>query len=358
MNYYYWFIIVLIFIAISLETGLIEKFTNFAYDKCDKIALAKWENPPHFNQIIHEPPLAGNPCPFTSPSQCPSTKASFEICRRECGDDVVETFFDKPKMWIYVPTEVSARFWSDFVGRRTEQIPPAYIQMCIERQFNLQKSMDVKILSDCDLRDWLSEDEMAVIVNRPLTSLDRANFIKYTLLNKYGGLWMPPFVIQLHSMEFPSYFFDKNNVILFGYKQDAFGRGNLMDDTIVGGGADTAIFKTIADLARRNLQWQTATSNFDDTYCVTLNDLISRNKINLHHFNHNENGRLDKGAKPISVDSMVSLNPTLLANSDMVKMIIIPNEQINSRFKQQYIARLSREQLETSDMWIGKLLRL
>jgi hypothetical protein len=349
MKALYWFVILLIFLALMMDTGLAEKFTNFAYGVCKNgLSVSKWEDIRRLNPEIPYEQSAGAPCR----GSCPA--GVLEVCKRNCGDDVVEGFFGSEKIWVYVPTEISSRFWADFGSRRTVQMPSAFEQLCIDSVRSANKNMEVVVIADCDLDRYLKPDEMAVVVARSNDCIDRYNFIKWTILSRHGGLWMPPHVICLRSLDFPSRFFNDNSVIAFGQRRDSMGRGLAIDDCIVGGGRNR-IFAELAGLARRNLQWPTRTTAFEETYLRAFNDMVARPSCDLHFFNRNENGRLDRAGIPVTVDAMVSQNPTVLLNPEEVRMVALPYADAKKLFKYQYLTRLSKEQILGGDMWISRL---
>ena len=351
MTKVYWIVILLIFITLMLDTGIAEKFTNFAYNMCkDGLSISKWEQIRRLNPEIAYRKSAGAPCGI-----CPA--GALEVCKRNCGDDIVEGFFGSQKIWIYVPTEISARYWSDFGSRRVVQLPSAFEQLCIESIRNVNKNMEVVVLADCDLDRYLKADEMAVVVARSNECYDRYNFIKWSILHRFGGIWIPPTVIGCRGLEFPSHFFNKGSIIAFGQNRDSLGRGMNIDDCIVGGGSDCDIFGELAGLARRNLQWPTRTTKFEETYLRAFNDMVGRTGVDLHLFNHNENGRLDRAGIPITIDALVSHNPTVLLYPEHVRMIATPYNDAKKLFKYQWLTRLSREQILGGEMWISQLFK-
>ena len=103
-----------------------------------------------------------------------------------------------PPLWLYYNTsDVNSRFWSDFGGRSTRALNMPFLNLCYDtiakHNGEMYRIEVIGGLSDLALRlgGW---NALPAPLQNPLASVNEAelNWIRATVLAKYGGLWVQP----------------------------------------------------------------------------------------------------------------------------------------------------------------------
>jgi hypothetical protein len=242
-------------------------------------------------------------------------------------------FEKKPNMWIYLPSEFSARFWQNFGSRNSFQHLPAIYQICLASiiQRNMQ-NWNINIIYQEDVKDYI--DLGCSLFDYP-ESQDKCDFIKFSLLNKYGGIWIPYHSLFFHSLD-PTII--KNTLYI------------NPNASVVGGEAGNPEFHKLSQMAYQGMLLKRRSSYFTNPY--------NRYLINNYPVdNSNVDGLVDYNNKKIDPDNLFSQNMTIFKNIKNVKFVILPLKEIVRGHKYNVYLRLSQEQLLESNMWISSLIR-
>ena len=111
---------------------------------------------------------------------------------------------DKPPIWLFIPTsEVSSRHWLDFGNRSSRALNIPLSNLCYQTivEHN-HPDYHVRIISGVSgLTELLGQDALPSLLKRhgDLASLGPAemNWIRATVLARFGGLWLNPSTICL-----------------------------------------------------------------------------------------------------------------------------------------------------------------
>ena len=108
-------------------------------------------------------------------------------------------FFSKNKktIWIYNPILKNSNKWKGVYSRRSVQDTIGLVKLCINSaQFNLGKDYNIKLFNQDDLDTLIPEsmDLLDLCKTRKVKDI----CIKYSILYKYGGVWLPNSTIILN----------------------------------------------------------------------------------------------------------------------------------------------------------------
>jgi hypothetical protein len=129
---------------------------------------------------------------------------------------------DKPILWIYVnDSDVNSRYWSDFGARSSRVLNVPFLNICYERTVKANAGdYRIEVISGlADLAVRLGGWEALPTPLRNAQTVVREpelNWIRATVLAKWGGLWVAPSTVFLKPMgPLP-----KDKVVFFGTDDD------------------------------------------------------------------------------------------------------------------------------------------
>jgi hypothetical protein len=344
-------VFIIIILIGSLEIGYHEKFmdlTKSMIEKCKKIQWNRWLNPPPNSDwanpiIIESEKIIPKPLTFPGP------------------EGIVENFLPlgKPKCWLYYPGEWSARFWGSFYSRMGWQQYPDLIDLCkksIEKYLGNQ--FDLQLINNLTLRNYMSKEDIEFMDQYP-NSDDKFNFMKYSLLENQGGLWMPLDSICFKQIDFPGWnsVFGGNGIMTIGlWKDDTY-----LNDSVIGGCSLNPVFTYMKSNAKTRMCQYARSSQVINYYMKILSSLIGKFKKSgeIVHIDlrNNQDGRRDIMNNWIDESNFFSENYTVVNTPDNVWFITLMTSEWKNLREYQYIFRLSKEQILQSNLWFSKLIR-
>jgi len=342
-------LVVLLFIVIGFEFKLIDpsffkktNSNNESFTSYNKSFKEMCETCPsiYSGQYLSNAPDAGDDWRNDLICEKPIQPKPAEHCLSEKIKNTIESFTSylttdidskKPIMWIYVPYEVSSRFWDTFFSRKDfQKLPPIY-NTCLEtiQKHNSDKWNIVVLRPDT----VLSYIDFPLLHTYP-TSMDKTEFIKWSILEKYGGLWVPYHTISING-------FNPKMIDEFYYNSTA---------EIVGGPKGMYISRKLRELSKGYMCSYKNSSDFTQVYRKLI---LENNPPN----NSNIDGHMDFNSKTLKADMLFAQNMTILADVNKVDCLILPLKEIETSHKYNVYLRLSKDQLLSSNMWVGSLLR-
>ena len=102
----------------------------------------------------------------------------------------IEYFLPQKNAWILNLNEISSRFWKNFKSRRILQSNSGIEDFCLESiTKNLGKNFKINILNLKNLKFFLPEKYEILQKCKDIKIFKY--LLKYYILEKYGGLWLP-----------------------------------------------------------------------------------------------------------------------------------------------------------------------
>jgi len=128
---------------------------------------------------------------------------------------------NNPVMWLYYDqSDVNSRFWADFGARSSRVINTPYLNLCYESIVKQNgRAYTVKVLAGLSdvallLGGW---KELPKALQNPIAPVGEAelNYIRATVLRRFGGLWINPSCIFMKPLPELG-----NKVVFFGTNKD------------------------------------------------------------------------------------------------------------------------------------------
>jgi hypothetical protein len=259
-----------------------------------------------------------------------------------------------PIVWVYNPYEESAKFWKDFMSRRHRQTTSGLRRLCLTTILKHFPEYNYRIVvSNQDNLLALMGNEYNVC--RPLYPYLKNEYIKYALLEKYGGYWIPIDTVMMKSLNNTLNDYYNGKLIVSGYVSTQYKDIFSYDSMYIGGKKGNAIIKDIVNLIRNLANTFQNEIHFKDTIhkyfqeiCEKNNRLISRQ--NMVSFLNNK-------------DEMLSFEDLYSQNNNMPPMdtlTIIPThyDVVMKKHMWNYIERMDTQQLLESEMWITYAIQM
>ncbi len=264
----------------------------------------------------------------------------------------------KPILWIHTTHEVNARNWPSFFSRNTTKLNQPYILSCLESIVkNCGESFNICLIDDSSFTRLLPKWDIQVRkLANPIRSHIRT-LAMAKLLHTYGGMQIPDSTIVMKDLK-PLY--DKNVSDKCCFVGETLSRNvtatytSLFPNTqIIGCKKNSPVIaEYILKLELLNSRDYTNEMDFlgdmqRNLYQYTLNGKM--NKISGCVF-----GAKDNNNRDVTIDRL--LGNTFIDFSPKLCCIYLPSNEILTRTKFSWFARLSQDQLRTCDTIAAKWL--
>jgi hypothetical protein len=238
----------------------------------------------------------------------------------------------KPLLWVYVPEETGVVKWNSFMGRdKNEQYLSIY-KLCLN-SIMLHNSNDFHIV-------LLHKDNVSYYLPKftfpPNTNRINSNALRFSILNEYGGIYMP-----IHTLCFRPLISLYSNT----KQNDLTVFGNIESDVAIANPRKTAnIFAQYYESRKNGLRGGSA---FDDI----PSKLAEKNKVSI--MDDTLIGYRDIYGEELTSSHFVSQNHTRMKNQDNTHLIVI---KMDSYRKDSFLLRMSEKQILNSNMWVSYLV--
>jgi len=259
-----------------------------------------------------------------------------------------------PIVWVYNPYEESAKFWKDFMSRRNRQPTSSLRRLCLTTILKHFPEYNYRIVvfNQDNLEGLLGEHYK---VCHPLYPYLKNEYIKYALLEKYGGYWVPIDTVIMRSINNTLNDYYNGKLIVSGFVSTQYKDIFSYDSTYI---ACKSGHPLIRDIVKYIKQLSNSFQNeihFKDTLhkyfqetCEENNKLVS--KYNMVSF-------LNKNGEMLSFEDLYSQNNNM---SSMDKLTIIPTlyDIVMKKHMWNYVERMNSQQLLESEMWITYAIQM
>jgi hypothetical protein len=262
----------------------------------------------------------------------------------------------KPIMWVYNPYEYNATEWENFGSRRLKQPTPGLIEACLDSIYNKSnRDFTVIIFNQDDLHrllpDFFKNKDFVIKIKNDYVLM---NFIKYALLVKYGGYWIPADTILIKSIKdtIPIY---KNNkfITLTKNNMNFIDFDGLSDDYIacqknnpIAVECQNFILKNI-DTFQNSILFKNAVNKYFNSILPNYSNNITPIYIGLLKDNNNV----------FLNESMLFSQMNTQINPDVYFIPLFYNT-IRLRPKLNWIERMNKKDILKSNMQLSKWLLL
>jgi hypothetical protein len=130
---------------------------------------------------------------------------------------LLERGLNKPVLWLYYnDSDVNQRQWLDFGARNSYALSIPFLNLCYQRIVEKNHNeYQVRVIAGLTgLAELIGADSLPDDLRNPIASVNHAemNWIRTTVLSRFGGLWVSPYVVCLKSFGV----LPKDKVVFFG----------------------------------------------------------------------------------------------------------------------------------------------
>lgn len=267
--------------------------------------------------------------------------------------ETIISLSDKPKLWIYNPYYTNSKHWLNFYSRRHRQDTYPIIEFCIETiHYNCNNDFEIIIFNQDDLNKLIPEYLKTCRITKDETVFE--DYVKFAILEKYGGFWMPCDTIMLHPLKASFDKYNKNFFLTFSRNNLNYVNNSGFSDKIIAAKAQNSVCKKMLEMIvkqRNNFGYALYFKNDLNRY---FNSIL---QDSLHyHFDYN--GEQDITNKFISAEHLFTVNYVDFKDKDYIKIVYLNLWYINDSPNYSYLLRMSKQQILDSNFLITKLLRL
>lgn len=257
-------------------------------------------------------------------------------------------------LWLYYDqSDVNSRYWKDFGTRSSRVLHTPYMNLCYESICKKNgKNYNIKIIAGLSdlailLGGW---NELPKSLQNPIAPVNEAekNYIRATILKRFGGLWVEPSTICLQ--EFPQ----MNKVTFFGTDKDetySDMNGTPVPNTHVmySHEANNKIFVELEKLSLKRIEHQEGGKQFRKDIKWDLKNIMDKYFSDINYYPNMEFSRNQAGRR-IQLEDLLSSNSMPVPNTAVY--VPIDSKELEERRNFGWFLRMSEEQIMSSDLFI------
>lgn len=249
------------------------------------------------------------------------------------------------KVWIFSRTEYSSRKWSNNVNEK--QAIPAIEELCIASIFKHMPSYNIQIVNVNNIHSLLPEyiDILSLCNSFYLYY----NFIKFAMIYKYGGIWIPSNFILTKPLSCIQKC-KHNKLLTFSKNNNQIVDNYGLSDEIICCNRNNLIIQEMLCFLKKQLQGFQNELIFKKTINKFFNTILSKYK---HH--HTDQQQLLIDNKFITVEDLVSNE----IDVELIKSPIVDTfmDEIRHNHKYSFLLHLDKTKILESNMLICKILK-
>lgn len=266
----------------------------------------------------------------------------------------------KPIIWIHMDYETNARHWENFGSRNNQEINQPYKLLTLQSIIKQAgDDFNVCIIDDDSfvklMPKWsIDLNKLSQPVKCYMQTLGLLN-----LLYNYGGFLVPNNYLALKEMSglYDTGLYNCDSFVLESLNKNVSSTyvNGLPNHRFIGCNKHSKTIKELIQYVETlNSTDYTDEQKFLGQVDRKCYELIQKNQMCL--LNGDLIGCFDKNNKPILIDNL--LQELYIDFSENIQGISIPDKEILKRIKYQWFARMSIEQVLTSNLIISKYLLL
>ena len=260
-------------------------------------------------------------------------------------------------LWLYYDqSDVNSRYWNDFGARSSRVLNTPYLNLCYETIAKKNgQNYNIKIIAGLSdlalvLGGW---KELPRSLQNPIAPVNEAekNYIRATILRRFGGLWVEPSSISLQPFK------QMDKVTFFGTdKDETYSDSN---GTPVPGvhvmyshEANNKVFVELEKLALNRIEKQEGGKQFRKDVKWDLKNVMDMYPNEIDYNPNVEFSRTQAGRR-IQLEDLLSSNDIHVSKDSLY--VPIDSKELEERRNFGWFLRMSEEQILSSDLLISRL---
>lgn len=257
---------------------------------------------------------------------------------------------NKKKIWIYNPILKNSNKWKGIYSRRSIQDTIGLVKLCVNSaKFNLEKKYEIKIFNQDDLEDIIPES--LIKLTQCKTKEMTETYIKYAILYKYGGVWVPNSTIVLNPLNLNTKEYEAGRLLLFGLNRENYQTEPGYNDIITASKKNTDIIRNILNILEESVQ----TFNYDNVFNRYINSYINTRPSDLHF--DPLVLQYDMGGNSIEKRDMTTTFNNRLVDYDNYVFYYIPTNDFERYPSYTFMLKLSPQDILETNTFIGELFK-
>ena len=264
-----------------------------------------------------------------------------------------EGFLTKINIWVYNPSEISSKNWSSFYSRREFHNSSDVVNLCIDSIIkHSNETYNVRVFNQSSIKNLLPE--FTQFIDKCKNSYSFHNLLKYAILYKYGGIWIPKDTIMLNKLVISESDYYSGKVLTFGINNTNIIDNAGISDNIIASNRHNPVIKNVLKFITNN------TSRFQNSYKFKrgINKFFNKliRKGDYIRF-YQDTLQKDFSGKFIKISEIMSIfNNNIVDYKDKIFFNVHVN-RIRELPKYSYLLRMSRSQIINSNLFISKLFK-
>lgn len=264
-----------------------------------------------------------------------------------------EGFLTKINIWIYNPDELSSKKWDNFYSRKKFNKSSPLINLCINSVIKHQNSeYNIRVFNQSSIKCLIPEFKQ--YLDKSKNSYSFNNLLKYAILYKYGGIWIPKDTLMLNKLNIDENSYYSGKVLSFSInntdKIDNIG----ISDSILAAKRNNPLIKNIIKFIIFNLYRFQNAYKFKNGVNKHFNNLIKKGDfVRFYPYTLQK----DLRNKFIDTPSLMGIFNNNIGNYKNKVFVQIDTESIKILPKYSYILRMSENQIRNSNLFISTLIK-
>lgn len=277
------------------------------------------------------------------------TKELFDISSSNFSQQAVIQKLNNPTVWIYNNDTISSRHWASFYSRRYKQPTSAIINLCLRTIiYHTNSAYNIQIFSDDDIPALIPEQ--LCNIKSCKSEYMKGNLIKYSILHKYGGLWVPNDTIMLQPVSYTQHL-DSTYITTFSRNNNNYGDSGISDN-IIATKKSNPLIKTLLNYIIRN----TLTFQNSIEFKHSINKKFNIALINYTNHEHYDASVLEKcSGEHFNIEDLFTTNLVKFRNIEQKQFISLHIDEIEQLREFNYALRLSKSQIFKSNLFLSEL---
>jgi len=252
---------------------------------------------------------------------------------------------NKIHIWIFIKIEYSARSWSNEINRK--QPITKLEQLCIDTVYHHMPTYNIHVIT---------QENIPKIIPEHLKNIEACNsfymtynYIKYAILNKYGGIWIPSSTIIVNPLR-DMINIQRNKLITFSRNNTQLVENKGLSDNIISCNKNNLLTEEMLTFLKNKIN----SFQNDILFTKEINKCFNTLLLNYPHY-HSDQVQLE-------INNSIINNSHLFSNQISInhinKNIINLNlDDIRNNPKYSFLLHMSRENILNSNMLVGRIIK-
>lgn len=334
--------IILVIIMIIIDNKNVEKFVS----KCCSINpfdTAGDRGSRHKKNLTCFKKVKPSLLPYRNCPDC-------DLCSSDKSKKKEEHFFTKKNLWIFVDEIPSDKQWKHFYSRNNKSPSYDINKLCIQTiKNNTKNNFNLRIITKNNVKKLLPGHKK--YLTNKVDPYVYNNYLKYAILKKYGGLWMPKDLIIYKKMEN----INSNKLITFGLNNNNIVDNVGFSDEILFANKENVLVSKMLSYIKCNYHSFQNALIFKKSINKFFNKMIYKHNQNHLHMDLIANRKVDNSF--LDNSDLFSTNFVNIKNFERKNMIRLQISNINRFHKYNFILKLNKNELISSNLFITYLLK-